>query len=109
MAWASRRASTSTPSTKRRRPLRPRSITRCPLDTCKRARRPRDVNADVTAWLDALVARHTANLSPPQFFKAIRALSARYVESRGRLPDRSPVDSAGKRAAFAAFYAPLHF
>jgi SAM-dependent methyltransferase len=38
----------------------------------------------------------------------VRALSARYVESRGRLPDRSPIDSAGKRAAFAAFYAPLH-
>jgi len=62
-----------------------------------------------TAWLDALVARHTAALSPPQFFKAIRALSARYVESRGQLPDRSPTDSAGKRAAFAGFYAPLHF
>src|SRR5262249_30356920 len=24
-------------------------------------------------------------------------------------PDRSPLDSAGKRAAFATFYAPLHF
>lgn len=66
------------------------------------------MSADVNAWLDALVARHTANLSAPQFFKAIRALSARYVESRGQLADRSPIDSAGKRAAFAAFYAPLH-
>jgi hypothetical protein len=77
-------------------------------------RRPRESIRDVSTpevdtWLSALVARHTANLSPPQFFKAIRALSARYVESRGRLPDRSPIDSAGKRAAFAAFYAPLHF
>ena len=25
------------------------------------------------------------------------------------LPDRNPLDSAGKRAAFAGFYAPLHF
>jgi hypothetical protein len=61
------------------------------------------------AWLDALVARHTASLTRPEFLKAVRALSARYVESRGRLPDRSPIDSAGKRAAFAAFFAPLHF
>ena len=44
-----------------------------------------------------------------EFLKAIRALSARYVERRGALPDRSPLDSAGKRAAFAGFYAPLHF
>ena len=63
----------------------------------------------VDAWIDALVARHTASLTMPEFLKAVRALSARYVESRGRLPDRSPIDSAGKRAAFAAFYAPIHF
>jgi len=44
-----------------------------------------------------------------EFLKAIRALSARYVERHGSLPDRSPLDSAGKRAAFAGFYAPLHF
>jgi hypothetical protein len=48
-------------------------------------------------------------MTRPEFLKAIRALSARYVERRGTLPDRSPLDSAGKRAAFAAFYAPLHF
>ena len=63
----------------------------------------------VDSWLEALVARHTASLTMPEFLKAVRALSARYVESRGRLPDRSPIDSAGKRAAFAAFYAPVHF
>jgi hypothetical protein len=67
------------------------------------------VTACVDAWLDALVAKHTSSLTQPEFLKAVRALSARYVESRGRLPDRSPIDSAGKRAAFAAFYAPLHF
>jgi hypothetical protein len=39
----------------------------------------------------------------------VRALSARYVERRADLGDRSPLDSPGKRAAFAAFYAPLHF
>lgn len=65
--------------------------------------------ARVDAWLAALEARHTAALTSSEFLKAVRALSARYVESRGRLPDRSPLDSAGKRAAFAAFYAPMHF
>jgi hypothetical protein len=63
----------------------------------------------VGAWCDALIARHTESLSRPEFLKAVRALSARYVESRGQLPGRSPLDSAGKRSAFAAFYAPLHF
>jgi methylase of polypeptide subunit release factors len=38
----------------------------------------------------------------------VRALSVRYVERRGQLPTRSPLDSAGKRAAFGLFYAPLH-
>lgn len=59
-------------------------------------------------WLDALVARHTSALSRPEFLKAVRALSARYVERRAEIPRRSPIDSAGKRAAFAAFFAPLH-
>lgn len=62
-----------------------------------------------TAWLDALLARHTASLTRPELLKAIRALSARYVERRDRLATRSPLDSDGKRAAFAAFYAPLHY
>ena len=49
-------------------------------------------------WLGALVARHTSTLSRAEFLKAVRALSARYVERRQELPRRSPVDSAGKRA-----------
>ena len=61
------------------------------------------------AWIDALVARHTASLTTAEFNRAVRALSARYVERRDALTSRSPIDSAGKRAAFAAFYAPLHF
>jgi hypothetical protein len=61
------------------------------------------------AWLAALEKRHLANLTRQEFTRAVRALSARYVERRGQLPDRSPLDSAGKRAAFALFYAPLHF
>ena len=64
--------------------------------------------SEVSSWIDALVARHTQSLSRPELLKAIRALSAWYVERRSELPGRSPTDSAGKRAAFAAFFAPLH-
>jgi hypothetical protein len=60
-------------------------------------------------WLLALEARHRSELTSAEFLKAVRALSARYVERRADLPGRSALDSAGKRAAFAAFYAPLHF
>jgi Methyltransferase small domain len=60
-------------------------------------------------WIAALIERHTASLTRPEFLKSIRALSARYVERRSTLDERSALDSAGKRAAFAAFYAPLHF
>jgi hypothetical protein len=60
-------------------------------------------------WLSAVIDRHTRGLTRPEFLKAVRALSARYVERRASLPGRPPVDSAGKRAAFAGFFAPLHF
>ncbi len=64
---------------------------------------------NVDRWLEALDLRHGRAFSRPELLKAIRALSARYVERRSELPSRSPIDSAGKRAAFALFYAPLHF
>ena len=60
-------------------------------------------------WLTALHARHVAPYRPKEFTHALQALSVRYVERRKELGSRSPLDSAGKRAAFAAFYAPLHF
>jgi hypothetical protein len=60
-------------------------------------------------WIDRVIDRHTRTMTRPEFLKAVRALSARYVEQRAALRDRSPLDSAGKRAAFAGFYAPLHF
>lgn len=62
----------------------------------------------VDAWIAAVIDRHTRPFSRPEFLKAVRALSARYVERRADAPRRRPTDSAGKRAAFAAFYAPLH-
>jgi len=61
------------------------------------------------AWLDSLLARHQRTFAPAEFLKAVRALSARYVERRAQLAQQTPTDSAGKRAAFAAFFAPLHF
>jgi hypothetical protein len=60
-------------------------------------------------WIAALETRHRGNLTTSEFAKAVRALSARYVERRAALADRSVGDSAGKRAAFADYYAPLHF
>jgi hypothetical protein len=60
-------------------------------------------------WLRVVVARHSAPFSRQEFLKAVRALSSRYVEGRATLTSRSPLDSAGKRAAFAGFYAPLHY
>ena len=66
-------------------------------------------SADIDAWLTALDARHRASLSTREYLKAVRALSARYVERRHTLTTTSAIDSAGKRAAFATYYAPLHF
>ena len=61
------------------------------------------------AWLLALDERHLAALTPREVGRALRALSSCYVERRARLAAGGALDSAGKRAAFALFYAPLHF
>jgi len=66
----------------------------------------RDASAE---WLGALEARHLANLRPAEVSRALRALSSAYVERRGRLARGAALDGAGKRAAFALFYGPLHF
>jgi hypothetical protein len=60
-------------------------------------------------WLTALDERHLADLTPSEVARALRALSSCYVERREKLERGGPLDSAGKRAAFALFYAPLHF
>jgi hypothetical protein len=60
-------------------------------------------------WLEDVVARQAAAMPRPQWLKAIRALSSCYVERRSAIAGGAPTDSAGKRAAFAGFYAPLHF
>lgn len=60
-------------------------------------------------WLAALETRHLADLRFSEVTRALRALSSTYVERRGRLLTRSAFDSAGKRAAYALYYSPLHF
>jgi SAM-dependent methyltransferase len=60
-------------------------------------------------WLAALDERHLADLTPSEVARALRALSSCYVERREKLERGGALDSAGKRAAFALFYAPLHF
>src|SRR4029079_7713771 len=59
-------------------------------------------------WIGSLAAPHQTPFSRPEFLKAAPALSARYGELRAFLHARWPLDSAGKRAAFASFYTPLH-
>ena len=62
----------------------------------------------MTEWLSAVEARHLADLRFPEVARAIRALSSMYVERRSRLGRGGALDGAGKRAAFALFFAPLH-
>lgn len=62
-----------------------------------------------SAWITALDERHLANLTLPEVGRALRALSSCYVERRSRLAGGAALEGAGKRAAFALFYSPLHF
>jgi len=64
---------------------------------------------DVDGWLDALEARHLDRITRPELTRALRALSSCYVERRDRIASGAALDGAGKRAAFALFYGPLHF
>ena len=75
-----------------------------------RQNRPVSVeDAKVALWLAALEKRHLADLTASEVGRALRALSSCYVERRAKLASGGALDSAGKRAAFALFYAPLHF
>ena len=64
---------------------------------------------DLHSWLAALEERHLADLTRPELTRALRALSSCYVERRGKVTAGAALDGAGKRAAFALFYGPLHF
>ena len=60
-------------------------------------------------WVTQLERRHLADLRVPEVTRALRALSSAYVERRHKVSSGATLDSAGKRAAFALFYSPLHF
>lgn len=63
----------------------------------------------VARWLDALEKRHLSDLTFAEVRRALQALSSLYVERRQRLGTGAALESAGKRAAFALYYGPLHF
>jgi SAM-dependent methyltransferase len=63
----------------------------------------------IDRWLAALEQRHLADLTRSELTRALRALSSCYVERRGKLAGGAALEGAGKRAAFALFYGPLHF
>jgi hypothetical protein len=65
--------------------------------------------SSLEAWLQALEARHLADLTFSEVSRALRALSSAYVERRARLSSGAALSGAGKRAAFALFYGPLHY
>lgn len=61
------------------------------------------------AFYAALEARHRAALGFAEIRRALQALSSLYVERRERMAGGRALESAGKRAAFALYYGPLHF
>ncbi|MGE0363953.1 MAG: small ribosomal subunit Rsm22 family protein [Vicinamibacterales bacterium] len=60
-------------------------------------------------WLADLEMRHLRDLTTAEVARALRALSSTYVERRARLGGRGAFDSAGKRAAYALYYAPRRY
>jgi SAM-dependent methyltransferase len=69
-----------------------------------------EVRSLFDAWHEELIRRHTSDLTFAEIRKGVQALSSLYVGPRGRR--RQPaaaLEGAGKRAAFALYYAPLHF
>lgn len=61
-------------------------------------------------WVAWLEERHLAELRFAEVARALRALSSAYVERRQTaIPGGRVLDTAGKRAAFALYYGPLHF
>jgi hypothetical protein len=60
-------------------------------------------------FVEALESRHLATLTRSEVGRALRALSSCYVERRATLASGAPLETAGKRAAFALYYGPLHF
>ena len=60
-------------------------------------------------WMAALEERQLSDLTFSEIARALRALSSAYVERRAKLSEGAALSGAGKRAAFALFYGPLHY
>jgi hypothetical protein len=60
-------------------------------------------------WAAAADTRYLADLTRREVARALRALSSCYVERREKLATGDAIATAGKRAAFALYYGPLHF
>jgi hypothetical protein len=60
-------------------------------------------------WFNALQDRHLSELNFSEVRRAVQALSSLYVERRGRIDAGAAFSGAGKRAAFAMYFGPLHF
>src|SRR5215831_18980272 len=65
--------------------------------------------AQLETWLATLEVRHLSDLTFSEVSRSLRALSATYVERRDRLREGAALSGAGKRAAFALFYSPIHY
>ena len=72
-------------------------------------RPPSPSDGGFARWIRRLEDRHLADRTFPAVRRALQALSSLYVERRGRLASGAALDGAGKRAAFALFYGPIHF
>ena len=72
----------------------------------------KDDQEKLSQWLAAAERRYLADMRVQEITRALRALSSTYVERRERGTGQRvhrALDTAGKRAAFALYYAPLHF
>ena len=68
------------------------------------------LSVQFSRYVEQLEARHLADLRFSEVTRALRALSSTYVERRETaLAANKALDGAGKRAAFALYYGPLHF
>lgn len=60
-------------------------------------------------WIHDLETRHLSDLRFAEVSRALRALSSTYIERRRTIHHGAALAGAGKRAAFALFYGPLHY
>ncbi len=65
------------------------------------------MNERLSPWLTDLEKRHSAELTFREIRRGLQALSTTYTQRRDNLGERV-FGGAGKRAAFALFYGPLH-